>query len=79
MLKLSVVVIGRNEGTRLERCFQSLREMHPIDGGVEWIYVDSASTDQSVAYARAQGAQVIELRASRPSAALARKIGRAHV
>jgi cellulose synthase/poly-beta-1,6-N-acetylglucosamine synthase-like glycosyltransferase len=72
---LSVVVIGRNEGERLRRCLGSLRDMNPIGGGVEVIYVDSNSTDGSPALAATFGATVIELGACRPSAALARNAG----
>jgi GT2 family glycosyltransferase len=50
------VVIGRNEGERLRRCLQSLA------GSVrKVVYVDSGSTDGSVALATALGASVLEL------------------
>ena len=39
---LSVVIIGRNEGERLDRCLASVRAMRRPHGGVEVIYVDSA-------------------------------------
>lgn len=72
---VSVVVIGRNEGQRLVRCLESIKAMH-IDGfRVETIYIDSASTDGSPARAAALGAQVIEVRPERPSAALGRNAG----
>jgi len=53
----AVVVIGRNEGERLKRCLSSIQAQHsgPI------VYVDSGSTDGSVAYARAVSVQVVEL------------------
>jgi GT2 family glycosyltransferase len=54
--KLGVVVIGRNEGARLVRCLQSLQ-----GSGAAIVYVDSGSTDGSVAAARAIGADVVEL------------------
>jgi glycosyltransferase involved in cell wall biosynthesis len=72
---LSVVVIGRNEGPRLERCLTSIEQMEKPEGGVEVIYVDSASTDGSVALAAAFGARVIRLETGRPTAALARNAG----
>lgn len=53
--RVGVVVIGRNEGERLRRCLASLAEL-PIR-----IYVDSASSDGSVAMARGLGVEVIEL------------------
>ena len=53
--KLGLVVIGRNEGERLARCFASVR------GIPNRIYVDSGSTDGSMALARAEGVTVVEL------------------
>ncbi|RBI85442.1 glycosyltransferase family 2 protein [Rhodosalinus halophilus] len=70
-MSLGVVLIGRNEGARLERALAALE-------GVEAriVYVDSGSTDGSVAAARAAGAEVVELDASRPfTAARARNAG----
>lgn len=71
---LSVVVIGRNEGSRLERCLLSIRGMES-PGDVETIYVDSASTDGSAALAKSLGAKVIVIQPSRPTAALGRNAG----
>ena len=70
---LGVVVIGRNEGERLRKCLASVRRtVYPI------VYVDSGSTDGSVAIARSFDALVVELDASRPfSAARARNEGHA--
>lgn len=73
--RVSVVVIGRNEGERLSRCLESVRNMTDPGGGVEIIYVDSASRDDSVARAQALGARVIEVAPERPSAALGRNAG----
>ena len=71
MTRLGAVVIGRNEGERLQRCLASLQvEAVPI------VYVDSGSTDASVALAREHGVEVVELDPSRPfSAARARNEG----
>ena len=55
------IAIGRNEGERLVAC---LRALTAQVGRV--IYVDSGSTDDSVARARALGAQVVALDMSRP-------------
>ena len=44
---LSIVVIGRNEGPRLARCLESIRDMCHPDGHVELVYVDSGSNDGS--------------------------------
>ncbi|MDX2021233.1 MAG: glycosyltransferase family A protein [Deltaproteobacteria bacterium] len=65
------VAIGRNEGERLERCLRSLaRDCDAV------VYVDSGSRDNSVAFAQAQGARVVNLDLSRPfTAARARNEG----
>ena len=68
---IGVVVIGRNEGDRLRRCLESL-----APAAVPVVYVDSGSTDASVATARAAGVEVVELDPSRPfSAGRARNEG----
>ncbi|MCC7147541.1 MAG: glycosyltransferase [Phycisphaeraceae bacterium] len=73
--QVAVVAIGRNEGQRLERCLQALAEH-----GQKVIYVDSGSTDGSVAMARGLGVQVVELDMSVPfTAARARNHGLAHM
>jgi len=45
-----VVVIGRNEGERLKRCLRSIPTGYPV------VYVDSGSSDDSVAFALSTGA-----------------------
>src|SRR5271167_2170016 len=73
---LSIVVIGRNEGARLTRCLESVRAMdEPADGSVELIYVDSASTDNSVERALRLGAKVIQVNPGRPCASIGRNAG----
>ena len=68
---LGVVVIGRNEGQRLERCLRSLSV-----SGAPLVYVDSGSTDASVAMAQACGAMVVNLDLGVPfTAARARNAG----
>jgi glycosyltransferase involved in cell wall biosynthesis len=68
---VGVVIIGRNEGERLRRCFESIVPMT-----TRIIYVDSGSTDGSVEMARRRGAIVIELDTSIPfCAARARNAG----
>jgi GT2 family glycosyltransferase len=52
-----VVIIGRNEGDRLKRCLASVAGTSPA----RVVYVDSGSTDGSVAAARAAGVEVLEL------------------
>ncbi len=66
-----VVVIGRNEGDRLPRCLRSL-----AGSAAPVVYVDSGSSDGSVARARAAGALVLELDPRLPfTAARARNAG----
>lgn len=73
--RVSIVVIGRNEGERLVACLASIAAMDRTGIAVETIYVDSASTDGSPQRAAAMGARVIEVRPERPSAALGRNAG----
>ncbi len=71
MKPVGVVVIGRNEGDRLKRCLESLQ-------GRGWpvVYVDSGSTDGSLALARTLNCETLPLDPSRPfSAARARNEG----
>ncbi|MEZ0267145.1 MAG: glycosyltransferase family 2 protein [Phycisphaerae bacterium] len=71
MPAVGLVVIGRNEGARLERCLASAA---PHIGRA--VYVDSGSTDHSVPMARARGIDVVELDTSVPfTAARARNAG----
>jgi GT2 family glycosyltransferase len=68
---VGVVVIGRNEGTRLERCLRAV-----VGTAAQVVYVDSGSTDGSVVFARSLGATVVELDATQPfTAARARNAG----
>lgn len=72
---ISAVVIGRNEGARLTACLASLQGM--VD---TIIYVDSGSTDGSIATALAAGANVLDLDLSSPfTAARARNEGLAQL
>jgi GT2 family glycosyltransferase len=65
-----IVIIGRNEGERLRRCLDSVLGCGAV------VYVDSGSTDDSVAMARSKGVEVVELDLSRPfTAARARNEG----
>jgi glycosyltransferase involved in cell wall biosynthesis len=70
-----VVVIGRNEGERLRRSLQSVEKMRRPPGGIEVVYVDTASTDESVLIAKQAGARVICLDPKNPNAAIARNAG----
>lgn len=69
-MSIAAIVIGRNEGARLIACLDALHGLCPV------IYVDSGSTDGSVAAAQARGAQVVELDMTQPfTAARARNAG----
>jgi glycosyltransferase involved in cell wall biosynthesis len=72
---ISVVVIGRNEGPRLRRCLESIRNVCSLDGQLETIYVDSASEDGSLECASSLGCSVIALSGGCPSAGRARNAG----
>ena len=66
------VIIGRNEGARLVACLAAARAagLEPL------VYVDSGSTDDSLAAARAAGAEVVLLDSAAPfTAARARNAG----
>jgi GT2 family glycosyltransferase len=73
--EVGAVAIGRNEGARLVRCLASL-----TPGAARVVYVDSGSTDGSVAAARAAGANVVLLDTDQPfTAARARNAGLARL
>lgn len=68
---VGVVVIGRNEGDRLRRCLASLATQ-----ARHIVYVDSASSDDSVKLARSMGVEVVSLDMALPfTAARARNAG----
>ncbi|MGV8919504.1 MAG: glycosyltransferase family 2 protein [Pseudomonas sp.] len=68
---IGIVVIGRNEGPRLERCLTSL-----AGAADKVVYVDSGSTDDSVQMAQRLGVEVLELNLAIPfTAARARNEG----
>lgn len=69
--RVGAVIIGRNEGARLLACLDSFPAwVRPL------VYVDSGSTDGSVAAAQAAGAEVVALDMTQPfTAARARNAG----
>ena len=68
--QIAVVLIARNEGERLRKALES------IPNGLQIVYVDSKSTDDSVALAKQKGCIVVELDMSLPfTAARARNEG----
>lgn len=70
MQSIGIVVIGRNEGNRLEKCLLS------VIGKGTVVYVDSGSTDGSLKLARSLGAYTVELDMSLPfTAARGRNAG----
>lgn len=74
-VSIGAVAIGRNEGTRLEACLKSL--LRDVD---QVVYVDSGSTDDSVAMAISLGVSVVNLDTSIPfTAARARNAGYAEL
>ncbi|HSV15004.1 MAG TPA: glycosyltransferase [Tepidisphaeraceae bacterium] len=69
--RVGVVAIGRNEGERLRACLVSARR-----DCSSVVYVDSGSSDESVALARSLGCHVVELDLATPfTAARARNEG----
>lgn len=71
MEHLGIVVIGRNEGDRLNKCLLSI-----INKANKVVYVDSGSTDDSITMAESLGVEVVELDLSIPfTAARARNEG----
>jgi glycosyltransferase involved in cell wall biosynthesis len=72
---VGIVVIARNEGERLRRCLLSIRSR-----AESIVYVDSGSTDGSVAYATMMGVEVLRLNNSQPfTMARARNAGFTHL
>lgn len=68
--RVGYVVIGRNEGERLKACLRSIRP------GSDVVYVDSGSTDGSVAFAESIGFSTVLLDTSKGfTAARARNAG----
>lgn len=72
---VGAIAIARNEGERLQRCLRSL-----VGACAGVVYVDSGSTDGSVAFARTLDVTVVELDLSKPfSMARARNAGLARL
>jgi len=51
---ISIIIIGRNEGSKLEKCFNSIRQFIKLNNlsGTEIIYADSESEDNSLIVAQ---------------------------
>ena len=87
---IGVVVIGRNEGERLKRCLESVlrsatfelesTQRDSASRTAKVVYVDSGSSDNSVALARGLDVDVVNLDMSQPfTAARARNLGFEHL
>ena len=71
---ISVIVIGKNEGSQLDTCLtHAKRALRMLS--YELIYVDSRSTDDSVAIAKAHGARCFMLEDAHTTAGLGRYVG----
>ncbi len=69
--RVAAIAIGRNEGERLRRCLASMQGQFD-----QIVYVDSGSTDDSLAIARSFQVKIVELDLSIPfTAARARNAG----
>ncbi|MGK7963298.1 glycosyltransferase family 2 protein [Crocosphaera sp.] len=76
MGKLGIVLIGRNEGTRLTECLKSVLDETKNDNHRPIIYVDSGSTDGSLETVKSLGVSGISLDNDRPfTAARGRNTG----
>lgn len=73
---ISFIIIGKNEGWRLQKCLQSISYVVEQDAiaNYEIIYVDSQSTDNSIELAKQYGAKTF-LITGECNAAIARNIG----
>lgn len=71
---ISVIVIGRNEGSKLDACMESISSSLNLLKH-EIIYVDSRSGDDSIARAKAHGARCYLLSDQQTTAGLGRFVG----
>lgn len=73
---VSFIVIGKNEGWRLEKCFKSIYSFVEVEGieNYEVIYVDSKSTDDSTKMSLSYGNKTILIEGE-CNAAIGRNIG----
>lgn len=74
--KVSIVIIGRNEERAIGECVEAAIRAASQIGGAEMIYVDSNSTDKTVAVVQDYGLKVLSLDPSlRPSPSAGRFLG----
>ena len=74
---ISFIVIGRNEGWRLEKCFKGIYNFVDEEKITDYevIYVDSRSTDDSIELSKQYGNTKTILITGECNAAIARNIG----
>lgn len=76
MIRFSFIVIGYNEGDKLRRCFESIKEFGKIlSDKFEIIYVDSRSEDNSVDLANQFKVDKVVIVEGYRNAAIARNLG----
>ncbi len=76
MKTISVVIIGLNEEKIIGECLSSVLELNLSDCTLEFIYVDSGSTDKSIEIVETfSNVRVVNLNDANPSAAKARNLG----
>ena len=71
---ISAVIIGRNEGARLDQCLKSIHSALGVLAH-EIVYVDSHSADDSIRRAKAHGARCFLLSEEKTTAGLGRFVG----
>ncbi len=73
MRALSIVIIGRNEETHIQRCLKSVMAASRDLKDVEVLYVDSASTDNTIELAKSFPINIVQLK---PDCSLSASAGR---
>ena len=73
--RVSIIIVGRNEGERLSRCLRSVLAMECPHEDLELIYVDSHSSDDSITRAREQHVRIVTLPPGPTTAARGRNAG----
>lgn len=77
--KVSIVIIGRNEEKGIGKCLSAVITAAEQIGGAEIIFVDSASTDNTVSIVQSYGVEVVSLKPEmKLSPSLGRFIGSQH-
>lgn len=76
MIRFSFIVIGYNEGSKLRRCFESIKEFgKALFEEFEIIYIDSLSEDNSIDVAKQCRIDKIDVVKGYRNAAIARNLG----